>query len=168
MNQCACGCGELVTRKWKLGHNPKSHPYVGPVPDPPNPGGMCLCGCGERAPVAKITSTRDGHVRGEPVKFIRGHGTKLITGEKSSQWKGGRTINSEGYVMIRVGRKYRQEHRIVMEEALGRSLESWEQVHHKNGDKRDNRLENLELWLRSQPSGIRASDGHCPTCTCGG
>lgn len=45
-----------------------------------------------------------------------------------------------------------------MEDALCRYLLPDESVHHLNGVKDDNRLENLELWVRPQPSGIRASD----------
>ena len=50
------------------------------------------------------------------------------------------------------------EHRLIMEDYIGRYLLSNENVHHINGVRNDNRLENLELWVKPQPSGVRAKD----------
>lgn len=57
--------------------------------------------------------------------------------------------NSSGFVY---------EHRKVMGESLGRPLLAEESVHHVNGDRSDNRLDNLELWSSSQPYGQRVED----------
>lgn len=75
----------------------------------------------------------------------------------------GSHITKEGYVYTSKplpggGTKRILQHRLVMEEFLGRPLEADENIHHKNGNRSDNRLENLELWSKSQPPGQRVSD----------
>lgn len=73
--------------------------------------------------------------------------------EENPNWRGGRSIASNGYVIVRIGvehhladvRGYAYEHRLVAEQKLGRRLRAGEQVHHVNGNKADNQPENIEV-----------------------
>ncbi len=64
--------------------------------------------------------------------------------ERHISWKGGRYVSSDGYWVVYVSSKeYKKEHILIMEESLGRKMEIGEQVHHIDGNKLNNNLENL-------------------------
>lgn len=72
-------------------------------------------------------------------------------------------IDKSGYARIKVGighgaKDWIKHHKFIMEQKLRRKLFRFENVHHKNGVKSDNRKSNLEIWITNQPKGQRPKD----------
>ena len=120
-----------------------------------------------KRPVTDLECSVDGCTRRVMAKALCGshYQRKLSDVPLNQDWRkygvGGRHVNRrDGYAYLTFPgtKKYTPEHRAVMAKHLGRELLPDENVHHINGVRDDNRLENLELWSKSQPCGQRVED----------
>lgn len=103
----------------------------------------CKCGCGEL--IHSINKL------GKPAEFKTHHNNNIP--ERTANWKGGRIYNSGGYILIYKPEHhfsdndgYIREHRLVYEQYNNCILLPWSIIHHKNHNKSDNRIENLQLF----------------------
>lgn len=114
-------------------------------------------------PAKRLAAQRRHRAKRHAEKFGPGAGDQRgrhenhARGEKNARWNNGRMRTSQGYIAIAVAddhhlrqaHGYAYEHDLVAEEMLGRQLKPDEVVHHRNGKRDDNRLENLEVMTRS-------------------
>ena len=157
------GCeGESKKRGWCLFHYDrwrlKGDPLAGgPRRLPPNSLGKCFVdGCENDAVSKNLCSKHYAKL----AKFGDPQGGYVQDG-RSKEWR----KNKDGYVykfdplsQHSGGNKLVYQHRLIIGEKIGRPLKSSESVHHVNGDRSDNRIENLELWAKGQPAGQRVQD----------
>lgn len=125
---------------------------------------LCACNCGE--------TLEERDTKGRLRSFIWGHQNRgrsislpSIRGENHYNWKGGRTVNDAGYILIRMPAHHRankygyvREHIVVYENYHKCCILPWIDVHHLDKDKKNNKPENLILITKSEHNKAHAKE----------
>lgn len=125
----------------------------------------CLVPACERRPISRGMCKR--HVAQRSAGIINSEGEKLRDFKPCGHPRKERRVH-DGYILVRAPKGHPTarvdgsilEHRLMMEKRLGRHLHEWEIVHHKNGNRSDNSLENLELLDGRARKGVGHPPGH--------
>lgn len=119
----------------------------------------CQCGCGQKTKRMSKTATGEGYKKGEYRRFIRFHHQRVIKNFKNKMFK------HKGYIYLYAPEhpnptqgKYIKRSRLTIENHIGRYLKSTEQIHHINGIKDDDRIENLQIVTLSEHNSIHYKD----------
>ena len=122
----------------------------------------CRCECGKETEVVSYSLIKG---KTKSCGCLRSSEKIKRYGEKHQNWKGGTHITDKGYKKILCknhpnahANGYVLEHVKIMSDHIRRPLLKEETVHHKNGIRDDNRIENLELWSHSHPCGQKIED----------
>ncbi len=102
---------------------------------------LCQCGCGAPAPIAKRTDRNSGYVKGQQLRFVRGHGRKVGRKDTNSYY----TDRVPGHPRASGPNNSVLRHVLIAEKAIGRTLPDGVEVHHVDENKQNNKNGNLVI-----------------------
>lgn len=147
--KCTCGCGKNIPQTTYITHEKIRfiHGHNARLQQKYFIQTKCI-GCGKkifREPY-RIKRCKNNFCS----KICKGIYMSNCPAEESPHWKNGYNKTTQGYIQLN-GKKFKRilEHRFIMQEKIKRKLRRNEIVHHKNNNKEDNRIENLEIITRS-------------------